>query len=339
MNRHPSRCECSQETYLKYVPVQQHDEDTVVIHISNKEVVKGMVLIDLVSTSRRRRERIGQFALCSASRNVGTQDLNGNDISSESDFCFETSNKEVAELLGLFARQDLLAAHVNQRGDSKRNSIDSFWMIGKSGNRISELLCMGEMKEAGSKMSMAGRSFLKQSLSKLRPILHTVSEGIFVHSYSSLWHSSLSLISCWEMHARTEIALGSQRIIWGAGVKRFSVERQNDACVSARWTDQTSDLGFGSCYFPVRKFRVQTASRTCQRKSAGFCDILPVDSLYCSAQREPSLLLTHGKSGNGKSWRCERCFLALDQPRYGCRRPLKGKCCLLLAQQVRRWKE
>lgn len=295
-----------------------------------------MVLIDLVSTSRR-RERIGRFVLCPTSRDVGTQPHNDNDISSESDFFLETCNKELEQFL---ACQGLLVAHLNQqRGDSKINSLDSFWMIAKLGSRISQLLCMGEKKEAGSKISMAERSFLKQSLTKLDPILHAILEGIFVHLYSLLWHSSLSLVSCWEMHARMDIALGSQHIIWSAGIKRFSLKQRKDSFgISARWTDQTSDVGFDSCCFPVRQFRVQTANLTCQRTctSSGahpdLCDILPFDSLCCSVQREPSLLLTHGNSGYGKTWRCERCILSLDKPMSGCTRPLRGKCCLSLAQ-------
>ena len=300
-----------------------------------------MVLIDLISTSRR-RDRIGRFALRPTLQDVGTQPQN--DISS--DFFFETCNKEFTEFLGHLARQELLVAHLKQKDTSTLKSLDSLWMIGESSKRFSQLLRMDDKNEAGSKTAMAERSFLELSLSKLHPILHAILEGIFVHLHTSLWHSNVSLVSHWKMHARTDIVLGSQDIIWSTGLKTFVVkQRKDNFVVSSRWTDQTSDVGFDSCYFPVKKFRLQienpTSQRTCtpSGKCPGVCDIHPFDSLCCFVQREPSVLLIHGKSGCGKTWKCEKCFLAIDKPRSGFRIPLRGKCCFVLAQCVRSWKE
>lgn len=291
------------------------------------EVVKSMVLIDVVSTAGRRK-RIRRNNLFHTSKDITKQPHN--DVSPESDF--ETCNKEFAEFLGLLPCQGFLAARWNQRDDSILNVLDSFCMIGSSGNTISQLLRASEKKEADSKIAMAERLFLKQSLSNLYLIRHALLEGIFVHLYTLLWHSNLCLVSFWETHERTDMPSVSRCIVWSAGLKRSTVqEREDSAAFSARWTDQTSNIGLDSCWFLMRQFRVQATTPISQStfapsgKFPGLCNVLEFDSLCCSEQQEPSLLLIYGKSGNGKTQRCERWFVGLDKPRPGCRRPLRGE--------------
>lgn len=282
-----------------------------------------MALIDLVSTGSRRRRGNRRARLCRTSRDVS---MHPHD-SSESGFFSETSfNKEFVDFSRILTDQSLLISCLNQLNDSMLNKLDCSWVMDEVANKISQLLLKSEQKEAGS--NAAPRSFFKQSLSYLCPLQHAFLEGLFVHLHALLWHSNLSVISCSEMNARTDAtaltAHVTQQMIWSAGLKRFTGKQRRDSfAMSVRWKDQTANVGFDNCCFLLWPWRAQTATYA----YSDVRDVLPSPSLRSSVRREPSFLLTSGKSGYGKTWACgwERWFTS-DQPRPACRRTLRGKC-------------
>ena len=134
-----------------------------------------------------------------------------------------------------------------------------------------------------------------------------------------LWRIALSMLCCREVNPFAVAKWSECYTIWGAGLERLSMKCiRNSATV---WRGNILHGEIEGCRFSLRP-RCDTFLRL-----PVFGDELPTSALPTVLQGESRFIFAHGKSGNGKTLRCDKLLRALDPPSSGCKGDTtKGVC-------------
>eukprot|EP00563_Minutocellus_polymorphus_P017251 CAMPEP_0197722688 /NCGR_PEP_ID=MMETSP1434-20131217/5286_1 /TAXON_ID=265543 /ORGANISM="Minutocellus polymorphus, Strain CCMP3303" /LENGTH=674 /DNA_ID=CAMNT_0043307875 /DNA_START=254 /DNA_END=2278 /DNA_ORIENTATION=- len=190
---------------------------------------------------------------------------------------------------------------------------------------IAELLFYFEIsiREKLLTESRSNRSTKGKRLVFMRSLTNTICkrcvflEGFAVHVCMLWWHFALSVLSYCDTNPCAGANWSACNSIWGAGLKRLGMRCIRDsAAVSTGLKGRFFHVKVEGCRLLLRRCG---ATPTCHGAFMSPNELSDFGDLPMSVQGESQFVLAHGKTGNGKTLRCDRLLRAFDPTSLGCR--------------------